>query len=117
MKREIKILGIAISLLFSIFLPDGCKSSTETAAKNIHPTDTVIIRQMQFIPAELKVKKGDTVVWINKDMVEHTVASERRKMFYSDTLPVGASWKLAASDSATYFCTIHPTMKGKLVLK
>lgn len=35
--------------------------------------DTVIIKGMAFSPSELRVHKGDTVVWINEDIVAHNV--------------------------------------------
>jgi len=64
----------------------------------------------------LNVKIGDTVLWINKDLVSHDVTSDKPNSFYSDTLHVGQSWKMAVKDSAGYHCSIHPTMLGKLVL-
>jgi len=83
----------------------------------MHSVDTVIITQMQFSPSDLNVKIGDTVVWINKDLVAHNVTEEKTKAFYSDTIGVGESWKMEVKDTAAYLCTIHPTMKGRLVLK
>ncbi|MFS8082015.1 MAG: plastocyanin/azurin family copper-binding protein, partial [Ginsengibacter sp.] len=79
--------------------------------------DTVILKQMQFNPAILNVSKGDTVVWINQDLVDHDITSDSNKLFYSDTLKVGKSWKYAVTDSASYHCSIHPSMKGQIVLK
>ena len=32
---------------------------------------------MQFQPAVLTIKKGDTVTWINKDFVDHDVTEEK----------------------------------------
>ncbi len=117
MKNSIKVLGITWCLLFSILLLNSCTSSDENASQNNHSVDTVTIRQMQFIPEALNVAIGDTVVWINKDLVDHTITEKKSKAFYSDTLAVGKSWKMAVKDSAGYYCSIHPTMKGKLVLK
>lgn len=86
--------------------------------ENISKTDTVTISMMKFNPDTLKVSKGDTVVWINTGMVPHTIKSYQDNKFYSDTLAPGQSWKWIVTDSASYFCTIHPaTMKAKLMLK
>ncbi len=117
MKNSIKVLGITSCLLFLVLLLNSCTSSDENTSKNIHSVDTVIIKQMQFIPSELLVKKGDTVIWINKDIVDHTVTEEKNKSWTSDTLHVSKSWKKAVTDSADYFCMIHPTMKGKISIK
>lgn len=101
-----------------IIFPDtffiSCNSSNENTSKSKHVVDTVNIQRMQFIPAVLKTNIGDSVVWINNDIVSHDVKS---KIFYSDTLNVGKSWKWVVKDSADYQCSIHPTMTGKIVLK
>jgi plastocyanin len=39
-------------------------------------THTVTIEAMRFRPEHLTVASGDTIVWINKDLVPHTATSE-----------------------------------------
>lgn len=78
---------------------------------------TVEIKQMKFIPAELQVSKGDTVVWINHDIVAHDVTEESAKKWTSSLIPSNASWKMVVSQSSDYYCSIHVVMKGKLVVK
>ena len=106
---------IWIWLLPILFL-FSCHSGNQEVAKNIH-SDTVVIHQMRFDPAVITVNKGDTIVWINKDMVDHTVTEEKSKAFNSDTIRVGTTWKHAVITDANYFCGIHPTMKGKIIVK
>lgn len=70
---------------------------------------------MRFDPADLTVKRGDRVVWINKDLFAHT-ATAAGKAFDSGDIEANASWSYvtsAAGDYA-YVCTFHPTMKGRL---
>lgn len=125
MKNLVAVLGIRACLLFPILLLFGCSSpnnksnANQTEMKeNIHKVDTVTIKLMKFNPEVLDVNKGDTVVWINKGLVPHTVKSYQDNKFYSDTLNPGQAWKLVVKDTAAYYCTIHPyTMKGKLVIK
>ncbi|MEO6869026.1 MAG: plastocyanin/azurin family copper-binding protein [Ginsengibacter sp.] len=102
----------------------GLTSCNETSTKSVSKersershVDTVILKQMQFSPATLNVSKGDTVVWINQDLVDHDITSNTSKLFYSDTLKVGNSWKHVITDSASYHCSIHPSMIGKITLK
>ena len=38
-------------------------------------TQTVTIEGMKFQPASVTVKRGDTVVWQNKDVVPHTATA------------------------------------------
>jgi plastocyanin len=125
MKNLKAVLGIRVCLLFPILFLFSCSSpnkksqanQTETN-ENIHKVDTVTLNMMKFNPEVLDVSKGDTVIWINKGLVAHTVKSYQDNKFYSDTLQPGQIWKWVVTDSAAYYCTIHPvTMLGKLVLK
>jgi plastocyanin len=78
-------------------------------------THTVSIEGMAFVPATLTVRKGDTIVWANRDLVPHT-ATAQDKSFDSREIPAGKSWKLVAKTGGkmAYVCTFHPTMKGLL---
>ncbi|MEO8962691.1 MAG: plastocyanin/azurin family copper-binding protein [Ginsengibacter sp.] len=125
MRKSIAVLGIRVCLLFPILFLFSCSSpnkkstanQTETK-ENIHKVDTVTMNMMKFNPETLNVNKGDTVIWINKGLVAHTVKSYQDDKFYSDTLQPGQMWKWVVTDSAAYYCTIHPvTMLGKLILK
>jgi plastocyanin len=112
MKNQWTIVRNGIYLLCSFFLLNGCLTA-ETTPK-LH---TVEIKQMQFQPSELTVQKGDTVVFINKDLVVHDVAEEADKAWSSSSLPPGQSYSLVVNKSADYYCTIHPVMKGKLLVQ
>lgn len=118
-----KVLTNSTYFLCALFLLNSCsspgadKNNDEGSKEKTPVVDTVVISQMQFTPAALNVKIGDTVVWINKDMVDHDVTSDKGDSFYSDTLHVGSTWKMAVKDSAGYHCSIHPTMLGRLILK
>ncbi len=76
-------------------------------------THIVEIRDMRFQPENLNVHKGDTIVWINRDIVAHDV-TEENKAWASPSLAMNASWKKAITKNASYFCSIHVVMKGKL---
>lgn len=78
---------------------------------------TVEIKQMKFIPEELTVSKGDTVVWINKGITTHDVTELNNSSWTSSTIPVGASWSKVITQSDDYYCSIHVVMKGKLVVQ
>ena len=116
MKNLVRVLGKALYLFFPILFVTGCNSSGNEI-KNTHAVDTVVIKQMQFFPHVIEVKPGDTIIWINKDMVPHNITEQKSKSFYSDTLEVGKSWKMKVKDSASYYCSIHPTMTGKITVK
>jgi len=81
-------------------------------------THTITIEGMQFSPATLEVRVGDTVVWQNKDIVPHNATATNRS-FESPELASGASWQFKAErkGSFSYFCTLHPPMQATLVVK
>ena len=101
-------------LLCIVFLLISCKSTPD---KTIHKAYNVEIKQMQFQPAELLVQKGDTVVWINHDIVAHDVTEQGDKLWTSGPLAPGQSWSLVVTQSADYYCSIHVVMKGKLIVQ
>jgi len=72
---------------------------------------------MKFNPAELSLQKGDTVVFINNDLVVHDITQTPDKSWNSSNLSPGQSYRMAVKESSDYFCSIHPTMKGKLIVK
>ena len=104
----------SIFTLCIIFILNSCATETQKTIPKVH---TVEIKQMKFQPAELIVQKGDTVVWINNDIVAHDVTEEPGKAWTSSVMPVGESWRLVVTQSADYYCSIHVVMKGKLIVQ
>jgi plastocyanin len=83
------------------------------AAKPV--THTVTIDATSYRPARLAVHPGDTIVWVNKDLIPHT-ATAASKAFDSKVLAAGASWRLTvtAKGATDYGCLFHPTMTGRI---
>lgn len=81
-------------------------------------THVVEIEAMQFSPPILEVEAGDTVVWRNRDFFPHTATAEV-KGFDSGDIRGGGSWQLKVERKGKfpYICTLHPGMKGVLVVK
>lgn len=104
----------SIYLLCLLFILNSCSTATVKTIPKVH---TVEIKQMKFQPEELVVQKGDTVIWINKDIVVHDVTEEPNKLWTSSVIPTGKSWSLVVTQSADYYCSIHVVMKGKLTVQ
>jgi plastocyanin len=81
-------------------------------------THTVVITDMKFTPDAVIVKRGDTIVWINKDFFPHNARAQDRT-FESPDLETSKTWRYVATKPGTfsYVCTLHPTMKGMLVVE
>lgn len=114
MKNILTIIKIGFCSFFSVFFLDSCKSVPK---KSIHKKHTVEIKAMKFQPAELVAENGDTVVWVNHDILAHDVTEQPSKAWSSSVMPAGASWSLVVTQSADYYCSIHVVMKGKIVMQ
>jgi plastocyanin len=77
-------------------------------------THTVVMEGVKFTPEMLTVRRGDTVVWVNKDPFPHTVTA--KGAFDSRSIAAGESWKYTPRKAGehAYICTFHPNMKGTL---
>lgn len=80
-------------------------------------TFTVTIEAMLFAPPSLTVRRGDTVVWVNKDLVPHTATAA--KAFDSGNIAPDKQWSYVARKPGrqAYVCTLHPTMKATLIVE
>ena len=76
------------------------------------------IESMRFQPEVLTVAPGDTIVWVNKDLVPHTATSEAGR-FDSKDIQADRSWRYTVRKTGdfAYICTFHPTMKAMLRVK
>jgi len=77
-----------------------------------------------YIPLNLEIKKGTTVIWINDDVVKHTVQSQDGhgkivSLFNSDVLDSGNRFahKFEESGVYNYYCTIHPWRVGLVTVR
>jgi plastocyanin len=102
------------AVVASIVCTAGLAASERARPK----THTVTIENMRFQPEALTVTRGDTIVWVNKDLVPHTVTSEKGD-FDSRMIQAGKSWRYTVRTKGefAYVCTYHPTMKAILRVK
>jgi plastocyanin len=73
----------------------------------------VTIKNLKFMPAEVSVPVGTTVVWVNDDDEPHTVTAQQ-KQFRSKPLDKNERFSFAFDKPGEYpyFCSIHPFMVG-----
>jgi len=78
----------------------------------------VTIKNMAFNPAQITVSAGTTVRWTNQDSITHTVTADNGQ-FSSGNLTSGDSYQFTFTTPGTYayHCSIHPNMKGTVVVK
>jgi plastocyanin len=91
----------------------GC--ATAGAAGEAEMRVSIVGRAYQ--PTQLTVGLGQTVVWQDESFGQHTVTSVDG-LFNSGVMSSGSSFTTTFAKAGTfdYVCTIHPTMKGSIVV-
>ena len=79
---------------------------------------TVRIETFAYAPQTLRTTVGTTVRWTNADPAQHTVTSTGNGPLSSTVLGRGKGYtfRFGRAGSFAYFCEIHPSMKGRVVV-
>jgi plastocyanin len=107
--------AIAIALGCALLTPGAAAPSPHATAAAVK---RVTIRNFKFAPARLVVSRGTRVVWTNRDGATHTVVSKAGR-WSSRNLGTGASFARTLRRAGTfpYICSIHPFMRGTVVVR
>jgi plastocyanin len=93
-------------------------TTTTSTAPPAPPTGAGInIVDFEFDPATRTVAAGSTVTWTNQGAAPHTVAADDGS-FGSGFLSTGDTYRktFLSPGSFSYFCTLHPGMRGTVVV-
>ena len=121
-KRWIAAAGMA-----SLAILAACGSDSPGAPSASTPTghaqhgSTVTQRTFTFLPPSLAVQAGTDVTWVNEDTVDHTVTSgapDSPLGGFDEPLGKEATVVISFGEPGTfaYFCSIHPSMTGEIVV-
>lgn len=93
-------------------------NSLAPAGQEQRASVVVKIDNFSFSPQVLTVAPGTKVTWVNNDDIPHTVVSTT-DVFKSKALDTDDkfSFTFDKAGSYDYFCSIHPKMTGKVVVK
>jgi plastocyanin len=86
-------------------------------------TTSVDIKLFQFKPKALEIQRGETVVWMNGDAIEHSVTAgspgKPSEAFDSGFFAKGGSFShtFDSAGSFTYFCKRHPNMQATVKVR
>jgi plastocyanin len=82
------------------------------------PAALVRIGNFTFSPQVLTVAPGTTVTWDNEDDTPHTVVASD-KSFRSKAMDTDERYSMTFAKAGTYgyFCSLHPHMTAKIVVK
>ena len=115
--RRIRTIAIC-GLVLACAIPEAVRAAEAQAAIANPGAGVVKIDNFTFSPAILAVAPGTTVTWTNDDDIPHTVAA-KDKSFRSKPMDTGNqfSYTFVAPGEYDYFCSLHPHMVGKIVVK
>jgi plastocyanin len=105
-------VGLSALLLVLVTIADAQSRERKQREPDVR------ISGQKFTPAELKIRPGHTVVWINEDDRDHSIVASD-KSFKSGNLGNGARFehKFSQAGKHAYQCIYHPREKGTIVVE
>jgi plastocyanin len=121
---SIVLAFLACPMLSANSIPTGNQTANSGNEVIISPGSSSPTNAKFFDPLILNVPVGTTVTWKNLDSTLHTVTSGSAEsgksgtIFDSSYLTGGKTFQHTFSSAGTfdYFCTLHPYMKGQVVV-
>jgi plastocyanin len=80
-------------------------------------TIQITMENLVIAPAQATAKVGDTIEWINKDVLAHTATARNGE--WDVMLPPKKNGTLVLKKPGTieYYCRFHPNMKATLMVQ
>jgi len=119
------IAGVVFALVHNSSTPTPAASSSNGSTNNSSSASTTAnsigIANMMFTPSQITVKKGEAVTWTNNDSVTHTVVDDLSNVGgpASGDIAPGATYSFTFNKTGSfqYHCSIHPSMRGTIVVQ
>ena len=118
MKNTRWMLGAVLTILTAFAAIVSTQQGLAAKAADEPASAQIKIDNFTFGPTSLTVASGTTITWINNDDVPHTVVSDD-KVFRSKALDTDDKFSYTFTKPGTYnyFCSVHPKMTAKIVVK
>ena len=105
----VKVSAVCLTILLTSLMTTFVDAGGQTQ-------HLVTITGFKFVPAVINVERGDTIVWVNHDIVPHSIVVRSSKEAVSPVLESGDTFTYVVGSGLTYACGLHPSMKGKLAI-
>jgi plastocyanin len=123
MKEKISKLFVATAMLGALGWTSASNlrfiASAASAQGPAKSQEMVVkIDNFSFMPHDITVATGATVIWVNNDDIPHTVVSTT-DLFKSKALDTDDkfSFKFEKPGTYEYFCSIHPKMTARVIVQ
>ena len=113
------ITALALAIGFSLSTAAAVILITAPNAVAAPAGASVKIDNFTFGPQALTVPVGTTVTWTNRDDIPHTVVANDKTTFKSKVMDTDESFSFTFTKPGEYgyFCSLHPHMTGKVIVK
>lgn len=127
------VIGVVIVVIVALFFSNSSIEETVDETDLFIKGDVIMPTKVSrpgceetdrcYIPSLIVIEKGKQVTWVNEDSAFHSITSgfydTPTDLFDSGHLDPFESYTLAFDETGTYdyFCTLHPWMKGQVVVE
>ena len=110
-------IATACLLMWAIMHPANAENVATVLGVALKPVE-ISIDNFTFTPPEVTITSGTTVKWVNHDDIPHAVA-EKSIAFRSPPLDTGEGFShvFETAGEVQYFCSLHPHMVGRIIVK
>ena len=79
-------------------------------------TIQITMENVTFSPADVTAKVGDTIEWVNKDILVHTATARNGDWEVNIGAKKSTLLVLKKAGAVEYYCRFHPNMTGKITV-
>jgi plastocyanin len=127
------VIGVVIVVIIALFFSNSSIEETVDETDLFIKGDVIMPTKVSrpgceeddrcYIPSLIVIEKGKQVTWVNEDSAFHSITSgfydTPTDLFDSGHLDPFESYTLTFDETGTfdYFCTLHPWMKGQVIVE
>lgn len=108
MTRREALSGIAASMLL---VPGGGRAAA--AQSRVH---SIFMHNMRFGAVPAGIRAGDTIVWVNRDVVPHTATARDRSFDIVVAGRQSVRMTVRRAGRVALYCRYHPAMTATLAV-
>ena len=127
------VIGVVVVVIIALFFSNSSIEETVDETDLFIKGDVIMPTKVSrpgceetdrcYIPSLIVIEKGKQVTWVNEDSAFHSITSgfydTPTDLFDSGHLDPFESYTLTFDEAGTYdyFCTLHPWMKGQVIVE
>lgn len=107
-------LTVAVGVLLALLVPGAALGGAHAASGR-----SVVLKNLRFSPSTVSIGRGQTVTWRWADRgTPHNVVSSSGSRFHSSSTKTSGTYtvRFTRTGSYSYVCTVHPGMRGRIVV-